>query len=147
VQLYANIELPRDVEPVKASGATGIGLFRSEFLFMNRRDQPDEDEQYEAYREVVEGMKGCRSPSARSTWAPTSARAARRHARQPGAGPARDPLLPRRAAGLQHAAARDPARLAPRQGADPDPDALDLARDHPGARGGAQAKEQLRDEA
>jgi phosphoenolpyruvate-protein phosphotransferase (PTS system enzyme I) len=58
VQLYANIELPSDVESVKASGATGIGLFRSEFLFMNRRDLPDEDEQYEAYRAVVEGMKG-----------------------------------------------------------------------------------------
>jgi phosphotransferase system enzyme I (PtsI) len=58
VQLYANIELPSDVEAVRASGATGIGLFRSEFLFMNRRDLPDEDEQYEAYREVLEGMKG-----------------------------------------------------------------------------------------
>jgi phosphotransferase system enzyme I (PtsI) len=58
VQLWANIELPADVEPVRASGATGIGLFRSEFLFMNRRDLPDEVEQYEAYREVVEGMKG-----------------------------------------------------------------------------------------
>jgi phosphotransferase system enzyme I (PtsI) len=58
VQLQANIELPSDIEPVKASGAAGIGLFRSEFLFMNRRDLPDEDEQYEAYREVVEGMKG-----------------------------------------------------------------------------------------
>ena len=58
VQLYANIELPTDVEAVRASGASGIGLFRSEFLFMNRRDLPDEDEQYEAYREVLEGMKG-----------------------------------------------------------------------------------------
>jgi phosphotransferase system enzyme I (PtsI) len=58
VQLYANIELPSDIDTVKASGATGIGLFRSEFLFMNRRDLPDEDEQYEAYREVLEGMKG-----------------------------------------------------------------------------------------
>jgi phosphotransferase system enzyme I (PtsI) len=58
IQLQANIELPGDVEPVKASGAAGIGLFRSEFLFMNRRGLPDEDEQYEAYREVVEGMRG-----------------------------------------------------------------------------------------
>ena len=58
VQLHANIELPSDVEAVRASGAAGIGLFRSEFLFMNRRDLPDEDEQYEAYRDVVEGMKG-----------------------------------------------------------------------------------------
>jgi phosphoenolpyruvate-protein phosphotransferase (PTS system enzyme I) len=58
VQLWANIELPSDIEAVKASGAAGIGLYRSEFLFMNRRDLPDEDEQYQAYREVVEGMKG-----------------------------------------------------------------------------------------
>ena len=58
VELWANIELPSDLEGVKASGAAGIGLYRSEFLFMNRRDLPDEDEQYEAYREVVEGMKG-----------------------------------------------------------------------------------------
>jgi phosphoenolpyruvate-protein phosphotransferase (PTS system enzyme I) len=58
VQLMANIELPSDVEPVRASGAAGIGLFRSEFLFMNRRALPGEDEQYEAYRAVVEGMKG-----------------------------------------------------------------------------------------
>jgi phosphotransferase system enzyme I (PtsI) len=58
VQLYANIELPSDMDAVRASGAAGIGLFRSEFLFMNRRDLPDEDEQYEAYRVVVEGMKG-----------------------------------------------------------------------------------------
>jgi len=58
VELWANIELPSDLDGVKASGAAGIGLYRSEFLFMNRRDLPDEDEQYEAYREVVEGMKG-----------------------------------------------------------------------------------------
>jgi phosphotransferase system enzyme I (PtsI) len=58
IHLYANIELPSDLDAVRASGATGIGLFRSEFLFMNRRDLPDEDEQYEAYREVLEGMKG-----------------------------------------------------------------------------------------
>ncbi len=58
VALWANIELPGDIEPVRASGAAGIGLFRSEFLFMNRRDVPDEDEQYESYRAVVEGMKG-----------------------------------------------------------------------------------------
>jgi phosphotransferase system enzyme I (PtsI) len=58
VQLQANIELPGDLEGVRASGATGIGLFRSEFLFMNRRELPGEDEQYEAYRDVLEGMKG-----------------------------------------------------------------------------------------
>lgn len=58
VELHANIELPADMDAVRASGATGIGLFRSEFLFMNRPDLPSEEEQFEAYREVVEGMKG-----------------------------------------------------------------------------------------
>ncbi|HSJ98874.1 MAG TPA: phosphoenolpyruvate--protein phosphotransferase, partial [Myxococcota bacterium] len=58
VELHANIELPTDVEQVRASGAAGIGLYRSEFLFMNRRGLPGEDEQYEAYRSVVEGMRG-----------------------------------------------------------------------------------------
>ena len=58
VELHANIELPEDVEQVLANGATGIGLFRSEFLFLNRSDLPDEDEQFEAYRSVALAMKG-----------------------------------------------------------------------------------------
>jgi phosphotransferase system enzyme I (PtsI) len=58
VELQANIELPEDVEQVKESGASGIGLFRSEFLFLNRNDLPSEDEQFEAYRRVVRQMKG-----------------------------------------------------------------------------------------
>ena len=58
VELHANIELPEDVEQVLANGATGIGLFRSEFLFLNRSDLPDEDEQFEAYRSVALAMNG-----------------------------------------------------------------------------------------
>ena len=58
IELHANIELPTDLDAVKHSGATGVGLFRSEFLFMNRKDLPTEDEQYEAYRAVAEGLKG-----------------------------------------------------------------------------------------
>ncbi|NDP43490.1 MAG: phosphoenolpyruvate--protein phosphotransferase [Aromatoleum sp.] len=58
VELQANIELPQDLETVRANGATGIGLFRSEFLFLNREGLPTEDEQFEAYREVAVGMKG-----------------------------------------------------------------------------------------
>ncbi len=58
VELYANIELPSDVEQVKENGATGIGLFRSEFLFLNRDTLPDEDEQFEAYRTVARKMRG-----------------------------------------------------------------------------------------
>ena len=58
VELHANIELPSDLDAVRQSGATGVGLFRSEFLFMNRKDSPTEDEQFEAYRAVAEGLKG-----------------------------------------------------------------------------------------
>jgi phosphotransferase system enzyme I (PtsI) len=58
VELFANIEVPEDVAAVKASGATGIGLYRTEFLFMNRRDMPDEEEQFQAYKSVAEAMKG-----------------------------------------------------------------------------------------
>ena len=58
IELHANIELPGDLDAVKHSGATGVGLFRSEFLFMNRKDLPTEDEQFEAYKAVAEGMKG-----------------------------------------------------------------------------------------
>ena len=58
VELQANIELPADVAEARGNGATGIGLFRSEFLFLNRTDLPDEDEQFEAYRKVAVEMDG-----------------------------------------------------------------------------------------
>ncbi|MDH4191948.1 MAG: phosphoenolpyruvate--protein phosphotransferase, partial [Betaproteobacteria bacterium] len=58
VELFANIELPQDIAQVRDAGAEGIGLFRSEFLFMNRAEVPDEDEQFEAYREVAQAMNG-----------------------------------------------------------------------------------------
>ncbi len=58
IQLYANIELPQDAEQARDVGADGVGLFRTEFLFMNRDELPDEDEQFEAYRSVVKGLAG-----------------------------------------------------------------------------------------
>ncbi len=58
IELQANIELPADVAEARDNGATGIGLFRSEFLFLNRADLPDEDEQFEAYRKVAVDMDG-----------------------------------------------------------------------------------------
>ncbi len=58
VQLFANIELPGDVPGALEAGAEGIGLFRTEFLFLGRGDMPDEREQYEAYKKVVKGMDG-----------------------------------------------------------------------------------------
>ena len=54
--LSANIELATDVEGVLQSGATGVGLFRTEFLFINRSDLPDEKEQFAAYRRVAESL-------------------------------------------------------------------------------------------
>jgi phosphotransferase system enzyme I (PtsI) len=56
IHLFANIEVPNDIISVNASGATGIGLFRTEFLFMNRQDMPDEEEQFQAYKKVAEAM-------------------------------------------------------------------------------------------
>ncbi len=58
IELHANIEMPHDLPEVKENCAAGIGLFRSEFLFLNRDELPDEEEQFEAYRTVAEGMKG-----------------------------------------------------------------------------------------
>jgi phosphotransferase system enzyme I (PtsI) len=58
VELHANIELPDDVAEAEENGASGIGLFRTEFLFMNRDTLPNEEEQFEAYRQVVESMHG-----------------------------------------------------------------------------------------
>ena len=59
VELLANIEQPDDAIPALEAGAVGVGLFRSEFLFMGRAgDLPDEEEQFEAYRDVVVAMKG-----------------------------------------------------------------------------------------
>ena len=59
VDLLANIEMPGDAATAVAAGAVGVGLFRTEFLFMGRLGNlPGEEEQYRAYREAVEGMQG-----------------------------------------------------------------------------------------
>ena len=58
VEIYGNIGGPNDVDAVVTSGATGVGLYRTEFLFMNSDHMPTEDEQYQAYRIVAEKMQG-----------------------------------------------------------------------------------------
>jgi len=58
IELHANIELPAEAEQALAAGAAGVGLFRTEFLFMNRTELPDEDEQFEAYRDALRAMGG-----------------------------------------------------------------------------------------
>jgi phosphotransferase system enzyme I (PtsI) len=56
VVLSANIEGPQEIGDVMANGAEGVGLFRTEYLFLNRRSSPDEEEQFAAYREVAEKL-------------------------------------------------------------------------------------------
>jgi phosphotransferase system enzyme I (PtsI) len=58
IELQANLELPAELPLIAQSGAQGIGLLRTEFLFMNREDLPDEDAQTETYRSIVEAMDG-----------------------------------------------------------------------------------------
>ena len=60
IALEADLELPVELAQAVASGAAGLGLVRSEFLYMNREDLPDEDEQYAAYVALVRGMGGSR---------------------------------------------------------------------------------------
>jgi phosphotransferase system enzyme I (PtsI) len=56
VELQANLEIPAELPLIADAGAQGIGLLRTEFLFMNREDLPDEDAQVEAYRGILEAM-------------------------------------------------------------------------------------------
>ena len=56
IALSANIERATDVQAVLKSGATGVGLFRTEFLFINRTDLPDEEEQFQSYKKVSEAL-------------------------------------------------------------------------------------------
>ncbi len=57
IELHANIELPKDYEAVRKVGAQGVGLYRTEFLYMNRRDTPDEDEHYRIYTRMLRALK------------------------------------------------------------------------------------------
>ncbi|MDZ5712931.1 phosphoenolpyruvate--protein phosphotransferase [Jeotgalibacillus haloalkalitolerans] len=58
VELAANIGTPGDLQGVTNNGGEGIGLYRTEFLYMGRTELPSEDEQFESYKAVLEGMKG-----------------------------------------------------------------------------------------
>lgn len=58
VELQANLEIPAELPLIAQAGAQGIGLLRTEFLFMNREDLPDEDAQFEAYSQIVGPLAG-----------------------------------------------------------------------------------------
>ena len=57
ITLLANVELPADIEMAQQCGATGVGLYRTEYLFINRKESPNEEEQFEAYSEAVQKLK------------------------------------------------------------------------------------------
>ena len=57
-RLTVNIELPEDIDATRKLQADGVGLYRTESLFMNRSEPPDEEEHFAAYRQVVEGLNG-----------------------------------------------------------------------------------------
>lgn len=56
IALLANMELPEEIESIRAHGAAGIGLYRTEYLYLNRRTLPTEEEQFESYKKVVSAM-------------------------------------------------------------------------------------------
>lgn len=58
IDLQANIELPADFDTVKEVGANGVGLYRTEFLYMNRDEPPDEEEHYDTYTKVIDVLDG-----------------------------------------------------------------------------------------
>ncbi|MEM6998483.1 MAG: phosphoenolpyruvate--protein phosphotransferase [Pseudomonadota bacterium] len=58
IELMANIELPKDFETVRNVGAKGVGLYRTEFLYMNREAPPDEEEHFETYLSVLKALRG-----------------------------------------------------------------------------------------
>ena len=58
IELYANIENAKDIKALHKFGADGVGLFRSEYLYLNRDTLPDEEEQYGVYADIVKKMKG-----------------------------------------------------------------------------------------
>jgi len=58
ISLQANVELPEDMAVMKKVAAKGVGLYRSEYLFLNRTELPDEDEQFDTYRKMVKKLRG-----------------------------------------------------------------------------------------
>ena len=129
MELHANIELPDDVHQAKENAAAGIGLFRSEFLFLNRDVLPSEDEQFEAYRKVAVEMK--QLPVTIRTLdlgADKNLNDAEARRAEPRSGVARYPAVPGRTSDVPPSAARDPAGIALRQDPPAHSDAVHRAR-------------------
>ena len=142
VTLQCNIELPNELPQAQEAGAEGIGLLRSEFLYMNREEPPSEDEQYVALREIVAGMEGApvtvRTLDVGLGQARLFAGRAHRAERQSGARAPRHPPLAQDADAAGGADRGHPARRCPRAGADPGADDHLGRRDQAGAEGRGQ---------
>ena len=138
VTLQCNIELPNEMSQAREAGAEGIGLLRSEFMYMNRDEPPSEDEQYVALKEIVE-RHGRRAghgahPRRRLGQARLLPRRAHLAERQSGAGPSRRPPLTQDPGAARGADRGDPPRRRSRAGAHPGAD------DHLGRRDQARAE-------
>ena len=112
VILSANIELPEDMEQVQQSGAEGVGLYRTEFFYLNKAELPSEEDQYEAYRQVAEAVAAAQRhhSHARSRRRQIHERAAHAGGAQSLPRLAGHPLLPRARRYFQDAAPRHPPR-------------------------------------
>ena len=112
LQLMANIEFPEEANVALRSGADGVGLYRTEFLFLNRKDIPTEEEHFETYRKVAE--KFVRHPVTIRTFDLGGDKFASQielaDEMQPRDGAAGDPVLPEGKGDLQAPAPCDPAR-------------------------------------
>ena len=143
IRLMANIELPEDIEAVVRENTQGVGLYRTEFLFMNRREPPDEEEQYRCYLGVIEALNGkpltIRTLDMGADKQVDGAGKTRSVRRQPRSGTARHPPVPQGPGSVLPPTAGHIARLRPGAGAHDDPHALEHARTAAGAepdRGG-----------
>ena len=111
VELHANIELPDDVADARDNGADGVGLFRTEFLYLEPRRPAQRRRAVRGLstRRAGNGRPAGHDPHVRS-WRRQACRRRRTRRAQSGAGTARDPLVPGRAADVSPPAARNPAR-------------------------------------
>ena len=132
VELHANIELPDDVARPRRTLPPASACSAASSCSSTATSCPPRTSSSRPTARSRSEMEACRSPYARSTWVPTSSpERCRARRAQPGAGPARDPPVPGRAADVPSPAARDPARVALRQDPHPDPDAVHGARAQP----------------
>ena len=58
IRIFANLENPKEIDALIKTGATGVGLFRSEYLFLSRKRFPTEDEQFEIYKRMAKALRG-----------------------------------------------------------------------------------------